>query len=124
MLKNNTLSDLSAYLKSKTHNNEIDIKSKEEFLKRSPETISETVTEEVKSSLDGISLEEIADYINEIAKERGTNFIEVWLEVLEFGSEEGSVFKGGGVVSTLMSAHKTSVNLIKNRVMDALSNKK
>ena len=124
MAKNTTLSDLNAFLGETGGKGTKKIKSAEEFINSQPKNIGETKKlgeDEIKEIiLSEATIDDLAVYINDLAKNLGMSYAEVCMEILERGSEITPVLKGGGVVTTFFSAHKTAFNIIKNTIAGKL----
>lgn len=120
MSKYNTLSDLNAFLEENGSAENKKVKTKEEFIEKEPKAIVKTQTigtnNSKKQKATEYSVEDFALMLNELAKDKGVSFAEICLEVFEKGSEITQVLKGGGVLTTWVSAHKTALNVIKNNI--------
>ncbi len=125
MAKHTTLSDLNAFLEDKGRLEEKKVETKEEYIQEEPKKIVETkpigTKAGIKKQTSGFTVEDVAFVINELAKEKGTSYAEICLEIFEKGSEITPVLKGGGVVTTWFSAHKTALNVIKNSIKNRRS---
>jgi hypothetical protein len=118
MAKNTTLKDLNAFLKETGETKGKVVKTAEDFINSKPNSIGETKKIKNEEAL-GLKLTEantgdIVLRISDLAKDRGMSYAEVCMELLEKGSEYTQILKGGGVVTTWMSANKTAFNVLKN----------
>lgn len=118
MGKNTTLSDLNAFLTETGEEKAKKVKTAEDFINSEPQTIGKTTklkSEEIAElKLADASIEDIVLRINELAKQKGMSYAEVCMDLIEKGSEYTQILKGGGVVTTWLSANKTAFNVVKN----------
>ena len=118
MAKNTTLKDLNAFLKETGETKAKEVKTAEDFINSEPNSIGKTKKLKTKEALDlkltDAGIDDIVIRINELAKENGMSYAEVCMDLLEKGSEYTQILKGGGVVTTLLSANKTAFNVFKN----------
>lgn len=118
MAQNTTLKDLNAFLTETGDNKKSKIKTAEDFINSEPNNIGKTKKLKIEEALDlklvDATVEDIVGRINDLAKEKGLSFAEVCMEIIEKGSEQTQILKGGGVVTTWLSANKTAFNVVKN----------
>ena len=118
MAKNTTLKDLNAFLDETGDNKSKEVKTAEEFINSEPNTIGKAKKLKTEEAADlkliHAKVDDIVLRINELAKEKGMSYAEVCMEIVEKGSEQTQILRGGGVVTTWLSANKTAFNVVKN----------
>ena len=118
MAKNTTLKDLNAFLEETGDIKGKEVKTAEDFINSEPNSIGRAkklkVAEVMGVKLSEAKIDDIVIRINELAEEKGMSYAEVCMEIIEKGSEQTQILKGGGVVTTWMSANKTAFNVFKN----------
>ena len=101
MARKNTLRDLQDFL----HENPNEIKGKPNTLVEVTE--AESHSKELKS-LDGVTMDEIANHIHEVAKTQNKSFAEVWLEILKEGSNQDPLLENTNLRQALRSLRVNS----------------
>ena len=113
-----TLSELNNFLEANKLKNNSKIKTEEDYINQKPNDLvmngHQTLEESIKENISQLTTEQVAFMINELAKIKGESYAEMCLELLEKGSEITPILKGGGVLTTLLSANKAAYNIIKN----------
>lgn len=129
MGKNSTLNDLSEFLRQNP--NEVEVgkpKSREEFVKKEPNALVEVpkIKEEQKKyhHLEHISLNEIAEYLHNKAKEEERSYVELWLKLLEEGAKIDPLLKNTTAFKTLRTINKTSFNVVFEGLSQFIKHKK
>lgn len=129
MAKKNTLADLSDYLDQNP--NEIDLGnavSREDFITRKPNSLVDVpkikAESESISSLEGVSMAEIASYLHEIAKADSISFAELWMKIIDEGSKIDPLLKNTSTLETIRSIRKTSFNVFSEGISQLIKNKK
>lgn len=129
MAKKNTLADLSDYLDQNP--NEIDLGnavSREDFITRKPNSLVDVpkikAESESISSLEGVSMAEIASYLHEIAKADSISFAELWMKIIDEGSKIDPLLKNTSTLETIRSIRKTSFNVFLEGISQLIKNKK
>jgi len=112
MARKNTLRDLQDFLQENPNEIEIETTSREEFIKGKPNTLVEVTEAESPSkelkSLDGVTMEEIANHIHDVAKIQNKSFAEVWLEILKEGSNQDPLLENTNIRQALRSLRVNS----------------
>ena len=107
MARKNTLRDLQDFLHENPNEIEIETTSREEFIKGKPNTLVEVTEAESHAkelkSLDGVTMDEIANHIHEVAKVQNKSFAEVWLEILKEGSNQDPLLENTNIRQALRS---------------------
>jgi len=116
MAKKNTLNDLSDFLRENP--NEIvvgGITTKEEFIKGKPNTLVDIPeAKDFKKelvSLEGTSMEELANYLHELAKKQNKSFAEIWMEVLKEGSKLDPLLENTSLRQAMKSFRNNSTSV-------------
>jgi hypothetical protein len=112
MARKNTLRDLQDFLQENPNEIEIETTSREEFIKGKPNTLVEVTEAESHSkelkSLEGVTMEEIANHIHDVAKIQNKSFAEVWLEILKEGSNQDPLLENTNIRQALRSLRVNS----------------
>jgi hypothetical protein len=112
MARKNTLRDLQDFLHENPNEIEIETTSREEFIKGKPNTLVEVTEAESHAkelkSLDGVTMDEIANHIHEVAKVQNKSFAEVWLEILKEGSNQDPLLENTNIRQALRSLRVNS----------------
>ncbi len=115
MARKNTLNDLNDYLRENPNEIELGNMSKEEFIKGKPNTLVEVPeAKDFKKdfkNLDGVSLEDIANYLHHLAKKENRSFAEVWMEVLKEGSKQDPLLENTSIRQAARSFRKSSTSV-------------
>jgi hypothetical protein len=117
MARRTTLKDLNDFLSQNPNTIEIDdVKSKEDFLKKSPnnlvsvENVSQKV-QDVKPKYANLEISDIAASLHERAKKEGKSFTELWLKILEEGAKTDPLLKNTSVFKTIKTINQTTFNV-------------
>ena len=128
MAKNNTLHDLSDFLSQNP--TEIDLgktPTKEGFINKAPNNLVEVsqLREQAKpsSNLDGITMEEIAEYLHNKAAKEDISFAELWMRIIEEGAKKDPLLKNTSLINAMRTARKTSMNVVLEGISQLIKNK-
>ena len=128
MSKKNTLNDLSDFLKENPNEISLGATSKEDFIKGKPNTLvdipeAKTFNKELKN-LDGITLEEIANYIHELGKRENKSFAEVWMELLKEGSKQDPLLDNTSIRQAAKSFRHSSTAVAADAISYLMTRRK
>lgn len=128
MANKNTLNDLSDFLRENPNEIELGTMSKEEFIKGKPNALvdipeAKDFKKELKS-LDGTSLEEIANYMHELARQQGKSFAEIWMEVLKEGSKQDQLLENTSIRQAIRSFRNSSTSVAADSISYLMKRRK
>ena len=117
MARRTTLKDLNDFLNQNPNTIEVDdVKSKEDFLKKSPNNLVsvENVSTKVNDSkpkIANLEMDEIANYLHDKAKKEDKSFAELWLKILEEGAKKDPLLKNTNFLKTIKTINQTTFNV-------------
>lgn len=122
--KNNTLADLSDFLNQNPNEIELGkVKSKEDFISRSPNNLVKVPKSNKSSSSKNKSIEGVAKLLHEQAEKENKSFTELWLQVLEEGVKIDPLLKHTNAFKTMRTIRKTSVNVVLEGITQLIKRK-
>ncbi|MCB9188338.1 MAG: hypothetical protein H6599_03545 [Flavobacteriales bacterium] len=116
MARRTTLKDLNDFLSQNPTTIEVDdIKSKEDFINKSPNNLVDIETSSPKKELSGqmsnASVGDIAKRLHELAKKENKSFADMWLKVLEEGAKVDPLLKNTTLFKTIRTINQTTFNV-------------
>lgn len=128
MAKKNTLSDLSDFLRENPNEIELGSSSKEDFIKRQPNTLVDVPQakdfKEGYKDLEGVQLKDIANYLHATAKKQDKSFAEVWMELLKEASAQDPLLENTNVLQALKSLRVNSSSVISDGIAHIMKSRR
>lgn len=120
MSRYKTLTQLNDFLEANKLKERQNIRTEEDYINQKPNDLvmngHTSLEENIKENINKLTTEHVAYMINELAKIKGESYAEMCLELLEKGSEITPLLKGGGVLTTWLSANRAAYNIIRNSI--------
>lgn len=121
MARRTTLKDLNDFLNQNPTTIEVDdIKSKEDFINKSPNNLVDIQTsapkKEMANLLSNASPSDIAKQLHELAKKEDKSFADLWLKVLEEGAKVDPLLKNTNLFKTIRTINQTTFNVAMERL--------
>ncbi len=116
MARRTTLKDLNEFLNQNPTTIEVDdVKSKEDFIKKSPNNLVdvETTSAKTKTStvLENATPSDIAKHLHELAKKENKSFADMWMKVIEEGAKVDPLLKNTSLFKTIKTINQTTFNV-------------
>ena len=116
MARRSTLKDLNEFLSQNPTTIEVDdVKSKEDFINKSPNNLVDVKTstpkKEVANLLDNATPEDIAKHLHQLAKKENKSFTDLWMKVIEEGAKVDPLLKNTTLFKTIRTINQTTFNV-------------
>jgi hypothetical protein len=129
MARRSTLKDLTDFLEQNPNEIEIDdVKSKEDFLNKSPkdivdvEDVSFSNKRKVTSS-SKMEMDEIARILHQKAEKEGKSFSELWLQILEEGAKIDPLLQNTNAFRMIRKINATTFNIAMEGISKFIKNR-
>ena len=116
MARRSTLKDLNEFLSQNPTSIEVDdVKSKEDFINKSPNNLVDVKTstpkKETANLLSNATPADIAKHLHNLAKKEDKSFADMWMKVIEEGAKVDPLLKNTSLFKTIRTINQTTFNV-------------